>query len=64
MLSFEVTDDGVGFDPATARMGTGLTNMRDRVDALGGRLEVTAHPGAGTCIRAALPVPVPTAALA
>ncbi len=34
-LTFEVVDDGRGFDPATAG-GSGLTNMRDRVEAVGG----------------------------
>ena len=32
------SDDGVGFDPATDAPGAGLGNMRDRIDALGGRL--------------------------
>ncbi len=48
-LAFEVADDGVGFDPTRAR-GSGLTNMRDRVEALGGALEVTSRPGSGTTI--------------
>jgi signal transduction histidine kinase len=47
-LTFEVTDDGVGFDVATARRGSGLINMADRVDAIGGNVEVTSSPGRGT----------------
>jgi signal transduction histidine kinase len=54
-LTFEVQDDGVGFDASTVRMGAGLSNMNDRVDALGGTVEVISRPGAGTCVRGALP---------
>ena len=50
-ISFAVTDDGAGFDVARAARGAGLTNMTDRVEALGGRLEVSSKPGAGTTIR-------------
>jgi signal transduction histidine kinase len=54
-LSFSVDDDGDGFDPTTAR-GSGLTNMRDRVEALGGALEVTSAPGAGTTVHGRIPL--------
>jgi signal transduction histidine kinase len=64
ILSFEVTDDGTGFDTATARTGTGLTNMGDRLDALGGRVMVTSRLGAGTSVRGELPLATaPTAAV-
>jgi signal transduction histidine kinase len=56
VLHFEVEDDGRGFDAATAQKGSGLTNMADRLDALGGRMEVDAHAGAGCRIRGWLPV--------
>ena len=62
ILSFEVTDDGAGFDTATARTGTGLTNMGDRLDALGGTVMVTSRPGAGTSVRGELPVATTAAA--
>ena len=46
----EVRDDGIGrADPAR---GTGLRGLRDRVEALDGRLSVTSAPGEGTTIRA------------
>jgi PAS domain S-box-containing protein len=49
----EVSDDGVGgADPAT---GTGLRGLADRVEALGGSLEVVSPAGAGTSLRAAIP---------
>ena len=35
-LTFSVTDDGRGFDPATAGRGTGLQGIADRLDAIGG----------------------------
>jgi signal transduction histidine kinase len=56
-LTFEVTDDGDGFDAdAPAREG-GLTTIRDRLDAAGGRLEIGSVPGKGTSLRAWLPAP-------
>jgi signal transduction histidine kinase len=53
-LTFEVEDDGVGFDAATTKKGAGLTNMADRLDALGGALSVTSKPGGGTVITGTL----------
>jgi signal transduction histidine kinase len=69
-LLLEVGDDGCGFDPAAARDGTGLSGLADRVEALGGSFRVDSSPGAGTLLRAMLPVlaaaapPVPPAAAA
>ena len=54
---FEVSDDGVGFDPATRGYGTGLRGMADRLEALGGTLEVTSAPRAGTKILGTVPAP-------
>jgi PAS domain S-box-containing protein len=49
----EVSDDGVGgADPAT---GSGLRGLADRVEALGGSLEVVSPSGAGTSLRAEIP---------
>jgi PAS domain S-box-containing protein len=50
----EVADDGVG--GADARGGSGLRGLADRVEALGGRLTVTSPAGAGTQVRAELPL--------
>ena len=55
-LIFAVSDDGAGFEAATVRKGAGLTNMSDRVDAIGGALEVTSTPGSGTTVRGAIDV--------
>jgi signal transduction histidine kinase len=54
-LSFEVTDDGRGFDDASVKRGAGLTNMTDRVDALGGSLEILSTPEGGTRVHGSLP---------
>jgi signal transduction histidine kinase len=55
-LHFSVEDDGHGFDIATARTGTGLVNMGDRLDALGGHLQVTSTIGTGTSVAGRVPV--------
>jgi signal transduction histidine kinase len=47
-LRFEISDDGAGFDPASTGYGTGLQGLRDRLDAVGGSLEIRSAPGAGT----------------
>ena len=59
-LIVEVVDDGGGFDPRAVRYdGFGLGAMRERVTLAGGRLEVESFAGAGTRIRAGLPVRPP-----
>lgn len=52
-LTIRVTDDGSGFDTATA-VRSGLRGLQDRVEALGGRLDVTSSK-AGTTLSASLP---------
>jgi signal transduction histidine kinase len=49
-LTFEIVDDGGGFDTSETGYGTGLQGMADRLDALGGTLEVRSASGAGTTI--------------
>ena len=53
-LRFEVCDDGCGFPADGARAGSGLQNMADRLEALGGRLGVHSD-AAGTRIRGRVP---------
>lgn len=53
-LVVEIADDGVG--GVDLDRGTGLVGMRDRVEALRGRLSVTSPTGAGTRLRAELPL--------
>lgn len=54
-LVLEVDDDGPGFAPGQAASGAGLQNMRDRMAAVGGTLEIDTGPGAGTRVRAEVP---------
>jgi signal transduction histidine kinase len=61
-LCFAVEDDGVGFDPAATLRGSGLQNMADRLEALGGRIEVASSPRGGTTIAGRVPVDAPLAA--
>jgi signal transduction histidine kinase len=52
-----IADDGHGFDPAAERAPTafGLDSMRERAEALGGRLDVRSAPGHGTQIEVSIP---------
>ena len=54
LLRFSVTDDGGGFEHADAT-GAGLVNMRDRVESLGGRLDIESTPGRGTRVAGHVP---------
>jgi signal transduction histidine kinase len=56
-LHVSIRDDGVGgANPA----GSGITGLRDRVEALGGRFELTSDAGQGTVGVCELPTTVPT----
>jgi signal transduction histidine kinase len=62
VLAFTVEDDGCGFDPKHVREGSGLQNMRDRIEALGGKLDIVSAPGKGTRICGEVPAePLPIA---
>jgi signal transduction histidine kinase len=57
--ALDVRDDGVGFasvDGSGPNGGLGLHGMRERVEALGGRLAVESAPGRGTTVAATVPV--------
>ena len=55
-LVVEVRDDGIGgADPGG---GSGLSGLADRVEAVDGSLSVESPPGAGTLVRAVLPLAV------
>ena len=53
MLAVQVSDDGAG--GADASRGSGLTGIRDRVEAVGGTLAVHSPPGSGTVLTARVP---------
>jgi signal transduction histidine kinase len=53
MVRLAVRDDGTGgADPAR---GSGLTGLRDRIEALGGTLHITSPPGRGTTLLIQIP---------
>jgi signal transduction histidine kinase len=70
-LQLTVDDDGAGFAAGTGsddagglqaqRGGSGLTNMRDRIESVGGVLVIDSQAGVGTRVTARVPVPVPAA---
>jgi signal transduction histidine kinase len=55
-LHFEVADDGTGFDLDGHGGGAGLTNLADRLGALGGRLALRSAPGQGTTVAGWVPL--------
>lgn len=70
-LQLRIRDDGVGFVPATTRlgsgssgghgkMGVGLLGMRERALSLGATFDIQSQPGSGTEIRATFPNPQPS----
>jgi len=55
-----VKDDGIGFNPsASVRGGLGLLGIRERVEALDGRVRIASKPNNGTTIEVQIPVVVP-----
>jgi signal transduction histidine kinase len=55
-LEFRVSDDGCGFDVSRTPSGDGITNLRDRLEAVGGYAEIDSQPGRGTTVFGWLPV--------
>jgi signal transduction histidine kinase len=55
-LWFEVRDDGLGFDPATAPSAGGLTGLAHRLAAVDGTLDVASGPGDGTVVAGCVPI--------
>jgi signal transduction histidine kinase len=61
-LQVAVVDDGIGLTPAPTEAGSGLRGLRDRVEAVGGVLDVSATDGVGTTVVARFPARVPAGA--
>jgi signal transduction histidine kinase len=55
-LRFRIADDGDGFDPERVARGVGLNGMTDRIEAIGGRLEIQSAVGRGTTVGGSVPV--------
>jgi len=56
-LRFSVRDDGVGSPDGSMVPGAGITNMGDRLAAVGGALEIGSTAGVGTTVRGNVPTP-------
>jgi PAS domain S-box-containing protein len=52
----EIGDDGVGFDPADLHGGLGLAGMKERVQRVGGKLQIESAVGKGTQIKVEVPI--------
>jgi signal transduction histidine kinase len=58
-LTLSIVDDGIGFDVKAAwGKGLGLVSMRERLDAVGGTLEIRSETGVGTQLKVWVPLPV------
>jgi signal transduction histidine kinase len=57
ILSIVIEDNGAGFDPSATARGLGLSNMRTRLEEIGGKAQFTSTPGFGTTITFTFPIP-------
>jgi signal transduction histidine kinase len=57
VVTVEVSDDGVGFDPDVRAPGFGLVGMKERLAMAGGSLQISSALGQGTTLRAEVPLP-------
>jgi signal transduction histidine kinase len=55
-LHFEVRDNGAGFEPRSSPPGTGLSNLRQRLAAVGGTMTIQSAPGQGTTLGGTIPL--------
>lgn len=55
-VDVRINDKGLGFEPDQTHAGFGLLGIRERAELVGGTVTVTSEPGAGTTVRARLPV--------
>ena len=55
-IEFAIRDDGIGIKTRASADSVGLLNMKDRIGAVGGELEIVSSPGAGTRVRGMVPV--------
>jgi signal transduction histidine kinase len=56
-LRLSIQDDGVG--GVDAGKGSGITGLTDRVEAIGGQLNISSHPGSGTSLLVTIPLETP-----
>jgi PAS domain S-box-containing protein len=56
-VRLKLKDDGTGFDPGASYEGFGLLGMKERVEAMGGQIQIESAPGTGTSIAIVIPSP-------
>jgi signal transduction histidine kinase len=56
-LEIVIADNGCGFAWNAIRRGNGLTNIRERLEALHGQCQIESQPGKGTTVKCAVPLP-------
>ncbi len=56
IITLEISDDGKGFKHSKVQQGVGLTSMRERLEAIGGRLDIQSIPNKGTLVTASIPI--------
>ncbi|HUK32294.1 MAG TPA: ATP-binding protein, partial [Vicinamibacterales bacterium] len=57
-LALTIIDDGIGFNVDDAWVcGLGLVSMAERVESVGGRMEIRSGPGSGTRVQVTVPIP-------
>lgn len=56
LLDISITDNGCGFQSATAATGNGLVNMNRRIRDIGGSCQVDSRPGEGASVRLILSI--------
>ena len=54
-FSLLIEDDGAGFDTSLPSKGSGMTNLKKRMETIGGTFSLTSSPGNGTTIKLTLP---------
>jgi signal transduction histidine kinase len=55
-LTLEIVDNGKGFDVKKIRRGLGLTNIRNRVELFGGKMDIVTSEGKGCTVKITVPV--------
>jgi signal transduction histidine kinase len=56
LVTFQVIDDGRGFDQGRTSPGSGTVNMRDRLDSVGGDITISSALRTGTTVTGRIPV--------
>lgn len=56
-ITVNIRDDGQGFDAKTKQRGMGLLGMRERIEALHGKISLASEPGEGVSITVTIPSP-------